>query len=90
VNLYKLVLEDESKQHRVVESSKMSNDNNVGIDYINSRGIFYYDYNNVIIDMDFDFNNPNDPNPKQAIINKDIYNNAKVFIRNSKLEDLDI
>lgn len=62
-------------------------------DYIKSRGIFYYNFDNVIINMDYDFDNPSDgsiSNPLQEKINRNIYNNALIFIRNLKLEDLDI
>lgn len=102
MNLYRLLLDKNS--HQVLDCNKIPNDHKDGIDYIKSRGIFYYNFDNVIINMDYDFDNPSDgsilgainfgatrdSNPLQEEINRNIYNNALVFIRNLKLEDLDI
>ena len=90
MNLYRLLLDKNS--HQVLNCSKIANDHKDGVDYIKSRGIFYYNFDNVIINMDYDFDNPSDgiSNPLQEEINRNIYTNALVFIRNLKLEDLDI
>jgi hypothetical protein len=102
MNLYKLILDKNS--HQVLECSKVPNDNKDGVDYIKSRGIFYYNFDNVIIDMNYDFDIQNNydssiisainrgasTSPLQEEINRTIYINALTFIRNLKLEDLDI